>query len=88
MPILVRHVPTQKVYILLGPAYGMAKTNRTNLSIDTGYASFENKLLVVADKSGEIIWLPSVELLVESVDGLACSEVLGESPAATKRSLA
>lgn len=86
MPILVRHILTQKTYILLGPAYGMAKTNRTNLSMDTGYASFENKLLVVADKQGEIDWLPSVELLVESVDGLSCSEVLAASSASIKKS--
>ncbi|MDX1926084.1 MAG: hypothetical protein SFV81_06180 [Pirellulaceae bacterium] len=79
MPTLVRHIPTQKLYIFLGPAYGMAKTNRSNLAMDTAYASFENKLLVVADASGEISWLPSFELLVESVGGRSCRVVLAEA---------
>jgi hypothetical protein len=65
----------------------MAKTNRTNFDMDTGYASFENKLLVVADKRGEIDWLPSVELLVESVDGQTCIDLLGETSATTQKSL-
>jgi hypothetical protein len=80
MPIIVRHIPTQKRYILLGPAYGMAKTNRTNLSMDTRYASFEDKLLVVADAGGEISWLPALEMLVDCVAGLTCHEFLAEKP--------
>ncbi len=80
MPIRVRHVPSQKLYILLGPAYGMAKTNRNNLPLEVGYASFENKLLVVADVHGEISWLPAVEMLVESVGGRSCREVLTDEP--------
>lgn len=76
MPILVRHVPSQKLYVFLGPAYGMAKTNRNNLPLELGHTTSENKLLAVADVHGEISWLPAVEVLIESVDGRTCREIL------------
>jgi hypothetical protein len=79
MPILVRHVPTQKLYVFLGPACALAKTNRSNLDFDVGYATFENKQVVVADKSGEISWLPAHEVVIESVDGRSCRVVLEEA---------
>jgi hypothetical protein len=76
MPIPVRHIPTQKVYILLGPAFSMAITNRNNLSWETGYFTSECKQLVVADNSGEMSWLPAMEFVVESIDGRTCRDVL------------
>ncbi len=79
MPVILRHVLTQKRYILVGPAYGFSKTNRTNLAFDMGYASFEEKLIVACDANGDLHWLNANEMSVESVDGKTCRDVLGDS---------
>lgn len=79
MAIVIRHMLTQQCYILIGPAYGFSKTNRTNLALDFNYASFEEKLIVACDANGELHWLNANEVKVDSVDGRSCQEVLSEA---------
>ncbi len=78
MPTIVRHEPTQKRYLLLGPAYGYSKTNRTSAEFDTGYATFEHKLVAACDADGVIHWLNATETTIESIDGQTCREALAE----------
>ncbi len=81
MPIIVRNVLTQKRYILVGPAYGLAKANRGTL--DPSYATFEEKLIVACDEEGQLHWLNSIEMVVETVGGRLCRDVLdGPAPLA------
>ena len=81
MPTILRHVLTQRRYILVGPAYGFSKTNRSDFdfTFDTGYTSFEEKLIVACDADGEMHWLKAHELTVESVNGRSCRDVLNDS---------
>lgn len=46
------------------------------MEFDTGYATFEEKLMVVCDARGEMHWLDAIEMRIESVDGRSCREVL------------
>lgn len=78
MALIVKHLLTQKRYIVVGPAYGFSKANRNNMSFETGFASFEEKMIVACDADGELHWLDANELAVESVDGRSCRDVLSE----------
>jgi hypothetical protein len=80
MATTVKHLLTNKRYIVIGPAYGYSKTNRGNVPYDTSLQTFEEKFIVCCDSDGELHWLAAHEVRVDSVDGRSCREVLNGTP--------
>lgn len=80
MATIVRHLLTNKRYIVIGPAYAYSKTNRSDISYHTSLQTFEEKFIVGCDIDGELHWLKAHEVRVDSVDGRSCLEVLNGIP--------
>ncbi len=80
MATIVRHLVTHKRYIVIGPAYGYSKTNRSSMPYDTGLQTFDEKFIVCCDSDGELQWLEAHQVRIDSVDGRSCREVLNGIP--------
>ena len=79
MATVVRHIPTNKNYILLGTGFGAFQSKKPNwilgnLMSDTTEGQFA--MACVCDSHGEMHWVDSTHLVVESVDGQTTSEIL------------
>lgn len=78
MATILRDNIKNKLYVLIGAGFGESKTSRPNplMSIASTTTSSESELLAVSDASGEIVFLPSFQLSVVSVDGQSCRDLI------------
>lgn len=79
MATIVKHKQTGKRYCLLGTGFGASQSAKPNaffgnLLADVDEAEFT--MVCVCNSNGEIVWLPSAQLTVVSVDGQNASELL------------
>ena len=79
MATVVRHIPTNKKYVLLGTGFGAFQSKSQNpilgnLMSDTTEGQFA--MACVCDSQGEMLWVESTHLLIESVDGKTTNEIL------------
>ena len=80
MATIVRHVDTGTRYVLLGAGFGAFQSKKPNwflgdLMADTTEGQYA--MSCVCDNSGNIYWVDSTHLQVESVDGKSAYEILG-----------
>jgi hypothetical protein len=75
--IIVKHMDTNKRYILLGTGYGLAESARPSMIfgdfIPTEKSSC-HQMLCVCDAMGAVAWLPSKDVKVVEVDGVKVEE--------------
>lgn len=77
--IIVKSKANEQEYVLLGPAYGMYRSQgATGLLGALSSNEGEKRLLALADEHGEIHWAEAKDFTVYKVDGLIISEVLKE----------
>ena len=79
MATIVTHMPTGKKYVLLGTGFGMFQSERSDwfwghLAPQT--SSGQHTLVCVCDAEGAVGWLPSSDILVESVGGVSPRDAL------------
>lgn len=82
MPVIVRHKESHARYVLLGAGFGAYKTSRPGLLFGNWGPSEESgdkRVVLVSNADGEIGWIESELLEVESIDGQTAAAVLGES---------
>lgn len=79
MAILIKHETTGVQYVLIGTGYSYYKDSLPGAfggvlfpNVDEG----ELQMVALCDASGDIRWLPTSEVTVLSVDGVAVSELL------------
>lgn len=84
MATIVRDDLQLQEYVLLGVGYGMAESAGRASQLERPIRrESEAELVAVANRKGEIKWIPSIRLRVVSVDGKTCEELLNSSePAA------
>jgi len=72
MTIVVREVRCNRLYILLGTGFGMFRSERDEFRFLDGenVQEGERSLVCVTDRRGDILWFPSEEVKVVSVDGV------------------
>ena len=86
MATIVRDDPQIQEYVLLGVGYGMAESAVPSISFERPVRrESEAELVAVANRKGEIEWIPSIRLQVVSVDGKSCEELLNPSEPASKQ---
>lgn len=79
MATVVKHIPTNVKYILLGTGFGAFQSKKPNwimgnLMSDTSEGQFA--MACVCDSHGEMHWVDSTHLVVESVDGQTVGDLL------------
>ncbi|MEM7478323.1 MAG: hypothetical protein AAF483_25350 [Planctomycetota bacterium] len=86
MATIVRDDLQLQEYVLLGVGYGMAESalQSHGLLERPIRRESEAELVAVADRKGEIKWIPSIRLRVVSVDGKTCEELLYPSEPASE----
>lgn len=88
MGIILEHRISKQRYVLLGPAYGLAKsayTDKRSVSIKPILESHENRLLAVADEDGKIVWVNPDDYRVVCVAGVSPKEAIQESLNSTNK---
>jgi len=75
MTTIARHIPTQRPFILLGAAYAPRKSSAFDIRVQDEEA-VDRRLIAASDAVGQIHWLRSDELIVETIDGKSVKAVL------------
>jgi hypothetical protein len=83
MAIIVKHKDTKERYVLLGSGYGLYKSEVSS-PIFGDLAPIQSKgsqaKVCVSNAKGEVGWLDSTEVIVDSVDGEAVESILSSTP--------
>jgi len=79
MATIVRHTNNGIRYVLLGSGFGAFQSKKPNwflgdLMADT--TEGQHAMSCICDDSGQIYWVESAQLVVESVDGKSAYELL------------
>jgi len=74
MATIIEHLVTGNEYILLGVGLGVDPGNLSTRFLKT----FLPNKVAVCDRSGQLFWLPSSEVIVVEIDGQKPSELLPE----------
>ena len=83
MTTIVRHRESGERHLLVGSGYGLYRSTRPSVllgSLAPHTTTGEFPVALCADALGSLKWLPTEELLVESVNGSSPSEALRGSP--------
>ena len=79
MATVLTHMPTGNRYVLLGTGFGVFQSERPDWllgSWSSHTSAGQHTLVCVCDAEGAVGWLPSSDILVESVDGVSPGEAL------------
>ena len=82
MSVILEHRLSKKRRILLGPAFGVAKSVHTDPwygGIKAIIGSHRNRVLAVADEEGKIEWVNPEDYGVVDVSGLSPKEAIQAS---------
>jgi hypothetical protein len=74
MATIIEHLVTGNEYILLGVGLGIDPGNLSTRFLKT----FLPNKVAVCDRSGQLFWLPSSEVIVVEIDGQKPTELLPE----------
>jgi hypothetical protein len=78
MATIVRDNLNQKLYVLVGAGFSDAKISRPHALLSDARSSIssESEMVAVANVDGEIVWFPSYQRSVVSVDGSSCRDLI------------
>jgi len=83
MAIILKHKSTGERYVLLGSGYGLFKSEVPSVifgNLAPNKSKGSQTMVCVSNSQGEVGWLDSTEVVVDSVDGQSVDSILSATP--------